>query len=387
MNFPLFPHFVLELLFCVWRAGHICPHSAPHTEQGRNSCEKNTEGSFSAKTSRKIEVNKCLPWSRSLYHITMASSNDVRDIMGMERSSGQLTMDKILADSRKKAKKSGASGPGGPSVGAVGPDGLPLQQPMRRPEGMARELYNLLYNDNKDAPPIIPTDSGLDKGYRHVRAKLGMRRVRPWKWMPFTNPARRDGLVLYHWRRAADEGREYPFAKYNRRLEMPVFNDMEYQAHLQAEGWTRDETDHLLDLCRRFDLRFPVIQDRWDRVSYKTPRSIEDLKERYYGICEKLESVRPDPARVAAGGKVFSYDADHERRRKEQLNRLYNRTPEQVEEEEMLKNELKKIEARKKEREKKTQDLQKLIAQVSCRSIMPCFRSCVMISLCVIGFP
>ncbi len=104
--------------------------------------------------------------------------------------------------------------------------------------------------------------------------------MRPWKWMPFQNPARRDGLTLHHWRRAADEGREYPFAKFNKRLEMPVFNDMEYQAHLQVDGWTRDETDHLLDLCRRFDLKFAVVQDRWDRESYKTARSIEDIKER-----------------------------------------------------------------------------------------------------------
>ena len=107
--------------------------------------------------------------------------------------------------------------------------------------------------------------------------------------------------------------------------------------------------------------RFPVIHDRWDRLSFKTERSIEDLKERYYGICEKLETLHADPSKAAS--KTFFYDADHERRRKEQLKRLYNRTPEQIEEEEMLRAELKKIEARKKEREKKTQDLQKLIMQ------------------------
>ena len=47
-----------------------------------------------------------------------------------------------------------------------------------------------------------------------MKAKLGMRKVRPWKWMPFTNPARKDGLVLYHWRRTADEGKEYAFARF-----------------------------------------------------------------------------------------------------------------------------------------------------------------------------
>lgn len=56
-------------------------------------------------------------------------------------------------------------------------------------------------------------------------------------------------------------------------------------------------------------------------------RSVEDLKERYYSICGKLTKVR------AASGtepKIYIFDAGHERRRKEQLEKLFNRTPEQV---------------------------------------------------------
>lgn len=34
--------------------------------------------------------------------------------------------------------------------------------------------------------------------------------------MPFTNPARTDGAVFHHWRRLADEGKDYPFAKFNK---------------------------------------------------------------------------------------------------------------------------------------------------------------------------
>lgn len=60
---------------------------------------------------------------------------------------------------------------------------------------------------------------------------------------------------------------------------------------------------------------------------------------------------------------MYAYDAEHERKRKEQLTKLFVRTPKQIEEEQMLVNELKKIEARKKERDRKTQDLQKLISQ------------------------
>ena len=43
---------------------------------------------------------------------------------------------------------------------------------------------------------------------------------------------------------------------------------------------------------------------------------------------EKLDTLHADPSK--AGSKPFHYDADHERRRKEQLVRLYNRTPEEV---------------------------------------------------------
>ena len=58
-------------------------------------------------------------------------------------------------------------------------------------------------------------------------------------------------------------------------------------------------------------------------------RSVEDLKERYYCICGKLMKVR---AASGAEPKIYIFDAGHERRRKEQLDKLFNRTPEQVSE-------------------------------------------------------
>ena len=47
-------------------------------------------------------------------------------------------------------------------------------------------LYSGLLPSN--ASSLIPTDTGC--GYRQPRARLGRKQVRPWKWMPFTNPAR-----------------------------------------------------------------------------------------------------------------------------------------------------------------------------------------------------
>eukprot|EP00062_Callorhinchus_milii_P014537 gi/632963814/ref/XP_007898093.1/ PREDICTED: DNA methyltransferase 1-associated protein 1 isoform X1 [Callorhinchus milii] len=277
----------------------------------------------------------------SCYFKKMTTGADVRDILELGGGDSENTpiskKDILNSDNKKKSKKSTET------------------LTFKRPEGMHREVYALLYSDKKDAPPLLPSDT--TQGYRTVKAKLGCKKVRPWKWMPFTNPARKDGAIFYHWRRLADEGKDYPFARFNKAVQVPVYSEQEYQMYLHDDGWTKAETDHLFDLCKRFDLRFIVIHDRYDHQQFRK-RSVEDLKERYYNICAKLTKIRAPPG---SDPKLSVFDAGHERRRKEQLERLYNRTPEQVEEEEYLIQELRKIEMRKKEREKKTQDLQKLI--------------------------
>ncbi|KAK3590712.1 hypothetical protein CHS0354_012286 [Potamilus streckersoni] len=267
----------------------------------------------------------------------MEAGSDVMDILELEKEKEFITKDALMNDYKKKKSKKQE------------------QVSFKRPEGMHRELWGLLWTDNKDAPPLMPADT--NQGYKQMKAKIGSSRVRPWKWMPFTNPARKDGAIFYHWRKVADEGKDYPFARFNKSVEIPVYSDLEYQQHLHDDSWTRQETDYLFDLCKRFDLRFIIIHDRWDREKYPN-RSVEDLKERYYNICNTLTKVR---APAGTEPKIRPFDAEHERKRKLQLIKLFERTPEQVEEEEYLITELKKIELRKKEREKKTQDLQKLI--------------------------
>ncbi|CAG2100680.1 unnamed protein product [Medioppia subpectinata] len=262
---------------------------------------------------------------------------DVLDILEFERENGSSD---VLNDNKKPKRKRVSD------------------LTFKRPEGMHRELYALLYADNKDNPSLIPTDIGFQNksmiGYKQIKAKLGLKRVRPWIWTPFSP---KEKIELNHWRREVDKNKEYPFARLNTVIEMPSYSDSEYQQLLSCDLWTKSETDHLFDLCRRFDQRFVIIHDRWDTKTF-TARSMEDLKDRYYNVCNILAKVRALPGQEP---KVKVFDAEHERRRKEQLIKLYNRTPEEVEEEQQLLNELRKIEMRKKEREKKTQDLQKLI--------------------------
>lgn len=198
------------------------------------------------------------------------ADSDIRDILDMEAmpTSSEVTKETILGDKTKKKP-------------------LPMIKAPKRPEGMSREVFALLYNDNKDAPPLFPTDTG--KGYKQ-KAKLGMQHARSWKWMPFTNPARTDNAVFYHWRRTADEGKEYQFAKFNKKVSVPTYGDTEYEQCLKSESWSRPETDHLLDLCGRFDLRFIVIHDRWDTAKFNA-RTVEQLKERYYAVVATLTQV------------------------------------------------------------------------------------------------
>ncbi|XP_077869668.1 DNA methyltransferase 1-associated protein 1-like, partial [Saccoglossus kowalevskii] len=178
--------------------------------------------------------------------------SDVRDILDLDdgRSSTPkpLTKEEILGTEKMRPKRL-------------------IDSTFKRPEGMHREVYALLYSDNKDAPPLIPSDTS--QGYKQMKAKLGRSKVRPWKWMPFTNSARKDGAIFYHWRRSADEGKDYPFGRFNKTVQVPVYSDQEYQMHLHDETWTRQETDHLFDLCRRFDLRWFVINDRFDHNQYQ----------------------------------------------------------------------------------------------------------------------
>ena len=55
------------------------------------------------------------------------------------------------------------------------------------------------------------------------------------KWVWWSRPpdddvcSLQDGLVLNHWRREADEGKPYAYAKFNKSLDIPSYSDEEYK--------------------------------------------------------------------------------------------------------------------------------------------------------------
>jgi len=204
------------------------------------------------------------------------------------------------------------------------------------------------------------------------------------------------------------KGADYEFAKFNHTTRMVVYTDVEWKAlqldksepaTKDVSKWSREETDYLLSLCHQFGLRWPVIADRYSfsnklpaklksksksksktssssssssttsPSSASTVRNVLDLKHRYYYVARSVLSHRynrdiktgPAPARVELcapysvsvlqPGPVeakllmaFQYDIQEEEKRTNFLLKVFNKTPDQEDEEAALKLELKRIE-------------------------------------------
>ncbi len=137
-----------------------------------------------------------------------------------------------------------------------------------------------------------------------LKARRDAGKARRWAWKQFSSTGRRDGHQLSHWVRADAEFSDYPFARFNKRLDIVRYTDAEYDAYLTPSPehfsdpndhdarWPREHTDHLFDLCRRFDLRWPIIADRFE---LKPPRAIEDLKVRELVIREARIQLQLSP--------------------------------------------------------------------------------------------
>lgn len=229
--------------------------------------------------------------------------------------------------------------------------------PMKRPTGMNREVFNLIAHGPNEETLLTSVPAKKFKSTVSLN-----RKVMKWVWKEFENGGRSDGFKLKHWEREDRNPNEpYIFARMNKHVELEKPTEEEYEKCLQADKWTYELTTELFNLCERFDLRWHVVYSRFDKES---GFSLEDLKERFYKVLAVIKRERGNDAQPHA------FDVDNERKRKEQLEILWNRTDEEIKEEQMLKAQIKRIESKRKEREKRTQDLQRLISVVE-RSASP----------------
>lgn len=265
-------------------------------------------------------------------------------------------------------------------------------------KGLAREVQSL----GGDNPIAIVPEVSLYKKRRIANRKPAAK----WELRQFKNSARDDEtLVLRHWRKKTDktstqangdrategeveaaegapaengesseskepELEDSAFVKFNVQVNVPEYNEEQYDAKLQSDDWTKDETDYLMGLVKDFDLRWPVI---WDRYEYspKQPedvemngdgastavvpapkaRSTEDLKARYYEVAAKMMEVQK-PRQYMTQAEwdlhtmMLSFDPEQERQRKKFALYHMSRPKEEVKEEESLLIEVKRIMAR-----------------------------------------
>ena len=133
--------------------------------------------------------------------------------------------------------------------------------------------------------------------------------------------------------------------------------------------WTREETDHLFELCDQFDLRFAVIHDRWNLA----PRSVEELKDRYYSVAKAVFEYRMKENKDARSELPLAlqkhcqaitmnpYDYEYECIRKNQLEWQYRRSKKELREEEETVREARRIEQSRKRMVKERQRMAKLM--------------------------
>lgn len=209
--------------------------------------------------------------------------------------------------------------------------------------------------------------------------------VDKWVWHPFENSARKDNFKLSHWMKEKERDEVYPFSRFNRQAEVVRYTEDEYEKVIAdlSTDWSREETDHLLNLCERFSLRFIVIADRFDLLDddiqqFKkrevkalnkhqkkqqkkkefSARTVDEIKDRYYTVSKAVLEYRGQYDHPIVK-KPFNYE--QEVKRKCNIEKLALRTKDQQEKEKQLILEMKKIEQKIKKEEKEEKNLRKLI--------------------------
>lgn len=259
-------------------------------------------------------------------------------------------------------------------------------------KGLQREVQSLGGDNPISIVPAVPQFKKRRLVSRKPAAK--------WELKPFKNSAREDDMTLKHWRRKVEvppkqesqegEGGEKAevevkeelddsaFAKFNVQVNIPKYDDEQYEAKLKNEDWTKEETDYLMQTAREFDLRWPLV---WDRYEYQPaslpsiegadstalipepkPRTLEDLKSRYYDVAAKMMSVhRPvqfmSQVEFSLHQLMSSFNPVQEAQRKRFAENAMSRSSEERREEESLLIELKRIMARSERLNEERKDL------------------------------
>jgi DNA methyltransferase 1-associated protein 1 len=106
-------------------------------------------------------------------------------------------------------------------------DKVKVNNKVKKPKGMSREVFSLLSKGKDSIIPAVQTNK--------ITAYAGLQKKRTsgvrgkWSWAPFKNSARTDALEICHWVRSDINHSDYPYAKFNIKLDYVVYSDEEYE--------------------------------------------------------------------------------------------------------------------------------------------------------------
>uniref|UniRef100_A0A915E2V5 DNA methyltransferase 1-associated protein 1 n=1 Tax=Ditylenchus dipsaci TaxID=166011 RepID=A0A915E2V5_9BILA len=219
----------------------------------------------------------------------------------------------------------------------------PRKEVFKRPAGMSTELFRLIQGpSNEDMRNTVMADRSGTPEY--TTPKFARKNAIKWTKIMVI----KHGLKQVEWVRQGDNYNTKEKAKEFPSFDALSFTDEEYIEHLQAENWTKDETSYLMDLCHLLNLRWPAIDSHFqcNQSGLGSTKAMEDMKERYYDVFNKLKLLR-----------------------KEQLIKLANRTAEQIIEEKELRAAIGTTKQKHKEQQRKTADLKRLVTANAKKSV------------------
>ncbi len=101
-------------------------------------------------------------------------------------------------------------------------------------KGLNREVFQLT---GGNPGPASPTGVSAQVPIFQKKRKGASKQVH-WEWVCFSNSARTDGLELKHWQKKGVQWEDYPFARFNKKLEVLQYSDEEYEKLLCSEEWS-----------------------------------------------------------------------------------------------------------------------------------------------------
>jgi DNA methyltransferase 1-associated protein 1 len=164
---------------------------------------------------------------------------------------------------------------------------------------------------NNGLVSAMPTPPVLNIGFKEKRQSV----TGKWTWEGFQNSGRNDQAKFFHWTKVENSNSDYPWSKFNTQLERLTYTHEEYNNFLASPTWTKAETDYLVEVCYRYDLRWPVIYDRYDS---KLERSSDDLQQRFFEVVSRLKASKYDGSSLSKPDSSFVVmNVDYERNRRQ----------------------------------------------------------------------